>query len=69
MILHTPFFFDKTTGAAILNDLRPFFHPDFICRLFHEKILLRYDEIIISQNSVFDAVRMVYRYTFMTKST
>ena len=48
MILHAPFFFDKTTGAAILNDLRPFFHQDFMCRLFQEKILLRYDEMIIS---------------------
>ena len=61
MILHAPFFFGKTTGAAILNDLRPFFYPDFMCRLFHEKILLRYDEMIISQYSVFDTVRMVYR--------
>ena len=61
MILHAPFFLGKTTGAAILNDLRPFFHPDYMCRLFHEKILLRYDEMIISQNSVFNAVHMVYR--------
>ena len=61
MILHTPFFFGKTTGVAILNDLQPFFHPDYMCRLFHEKILLRYDEMIISQNSVLDTVLMVYR--------
>ena len=61
MILHTPFFFCKTAGVAILNDLRPFFHQDFMCRLFQEKILLRYDEMIISLKFVFDTVRIVYR--------
>ncbi len=40
-------------------------HLDFMCRLFHEKTLLRYDEMIISQNSVFDTVRMVYRLRYL----